>query len=79
MTSSVSNKRVPLPVRIIAGIIVIRLFGGAAFLIIYAGIVCFNSTEFNGSGKIFSIIILIFSAIFIGMMVKQIVTFFKSK
>ena len=49
VTSSVSNKRVPLPVRIIAGIIVIGLFGGAAFLIIYAGIVCFNSTEFKAT------------------------------
>ena len=49
VTSSVSNKRVPLPVRIIAGIIVIGLFGGAAFLIIYASIVCFNSTEFKAT------------------------------
>ena len=65
-----SNKRVPLPLRILAAVFLFGLFGGVIFLMIFAGILCLRSEE-----NLIAIAILIFlvAAIFaIGLTLKAI-------
>lgn len=40
-----SSRRVPLPLRILAAIIVLGVFGGLIFLMIFGGVCCLNDEE----------------------------------
>lgn len=40
-----SEKRVPMPLRILAAVFLAGLFGGVIFLMIFAGILCLRSEE----------------------------------
>ena len=43
--AATSEKRVPLPLRILAAVFVVVLFGGVLFLIILTGILCLQGEE----------------------------------
>lgn len=55
------SRHVPLPLRILAAVVIIALYGGVIFLIVWAGIRCFNSTEING-GKALGVLLIITAA-----------------
>ena len=40
-----SEKRVPIPFRILAAVFVVVVFGGVVFLMIFAGILCLRSED----------------------------------
>lgn len=37
-----SSRRVPMPLRVLAGIFVLAAFGGVVFIIVFTGIMCFR-------------------------------------
>ena len=43
--AATSEKRVPIPLRILAAVFVVGLFGGVLFLIIFTGILCLRGEE----------------------------------
>ena len=43
--AATSEKRVPMPLRVLAAVFLIVLFGGVIFLMIFAGILCLQSEE----------------------------------
>lgn len=55
------SRRVPLPLRILAAVIIIALYGGVIFLIVWTGSGCFHSTEMNG-GKTLGVLLFIAAA-----------------
>ena len=55
------SRHVPLPLRILAVVIIIALYGGVIFLIVWAGIGCFHSTDING-GKTLGVLLFISAA-----------------
>lgn len=60
-------KRVPIPLRILAGILALGLFGGVIFLLIFLGIVTAQNPEFQ-NGKLVAVLMFIgAAALFIGL------------
>ena len=43
--AATSEKRVPMPLRILAAVFVVGLFGGVLFLIIFTGILCLQGED----------------------------------
>lgn len=71
-------KRVPLPLRILAGILAVGFFGGMIFLLIFTGLVSWNSSELR-NGKYVSVLMFIgAAALFIGSIYK-VVKFIRNK
>lgn len=68
------SRHVPLPLRILAAVIIIALYGGVIFLIVWTGIGCFHSTDFNG-GKTLGVLLFIAAAVLTGAVIWQ---FFKA-
>lgn len=64
------SRRIPLPLRILAAVIIIALYGGIIFLIVWAGIGCFNSTDING-GKTLGVLLFIAAAGLTGAVIWQ--------
>ena len=55
------SKRIPVPLRILAAVLLVGVYGGIIFLIVWAGIGCFRTTEFN-NGKILGVLLIITAA-----------------
>lgn len=71
-------KRVPLPLRILAGILAVGFFGGVIFLLIFTGLVSWKSPELS-NGKYVAILMFIgAAALFIGSIYK-VVQFIRNK
>lgn len=64
------SRRIPLPFRILAAVIIIALYGGIIFLIVWAGIGCFYSTDING-GKTLGVLLFIVAAGLTGAVIWQ--------
>ena len=43
--AATSEKRVPMPLRILAAVFVVGLFGGVLFLIVFTGIMCLQGED----------------------------------
>ena len=52
------SRHVPLPLRILAALLIIALYGGMIFLIVWAGLASFNNSELNG-GKTLGVLLFI--------------------
>lgn len=60
-------KRVPLPLRILAGILAVGFFGGVIFLLIFTGLVSWDNSELR-NGKYVAVLMFIgAAALFIGL------------
>lgn len=71
-------KRVPVPLRVLAGILALGIFGGVIFLMIYLGIITIQNPEFR-NGKFVSALMFIGAvALFIGL-VYRIVQFIQRR
>ncbi|MDE7398723.1 MAG: hypothetical protein K2N06_04255 [Oscillospiraceae bacterium] len=71
-------KRVPLPLRILAGILAVGFFGGVIFLLIFTGLVSWKSSELR-NGKYVAVLMFIGAvALFIGSIYK-VVKFIRNK
>lgn len=66
------SRRVPLPLRILAALLVTVLYGGVIFLIVWAGLAAFNSSELNG-GKTLGVLLFIAAAGITGGVIRQVV------
>lgn len=66
------SRRVPLPLRILAALLVTALYGGVIFLIVWAGLAAFNSSELNG-GKTLGVVLFIAAAGITGGVIWQVV------
>ena len=66
------SRHVPLPLRILAAVVVFALYGGVIFLIVWTGIGCFHSTVMNG-GKTLGVLLFIAAAGLTGAVVWQFV------
>ena len=64
------SRRIPLPFRILAAVIIIALYGGIIFLIVWTGLECFNSTDING-GKTLGVLLFIAAAGLTGAVIWQ--------
>lgn len=62
------SRRVPLPLRIIAGIITAGVFGGVIFLLIFGGISCLNNTELTNNTAL-AVLMFIFAGFIVGTIV----------
>lgn len=69
-----SSRRVPLPLRILAAVIVVGLFGGIVFLMIFGGIRCLNDEELT-NGVVLAVILFAFAAFIAGAVIWK---FFKA-
>lgn len=66
-----SEKRVPMPLRIIAAVIVVGLFGGVIFLMIFTGFICLRNDE-----KGMAVLMFLLAAItFVGLTLKAVKVF----
>lgn len=73
-----SSKRVPLPFRILAAVIVFALFGGVIFLIVFAGINCIHDEELT-NGIVLAVILFAAAALLAGVLIWRGVKFYKSR
>lgn len=65
-------KRVPLPLRILAGILAVGFFGGVIFLLIFTGLVSWESPELR-NGKYVAVLMFISAVVlFIGLIYRVI-------
>lgn len=60
-------KRVPLPLRILAGVLALVFFGGVIFLMIFAGIGAMNNPEFRNGKFVAALMFIGAVALFIGL------------
>lgn len=60
-------KRVPIPLRILAGILALGLFGGVIFLLIFLGIVTAQNPEFRNGKFVAALMFIGAAALFIGL------------
>lgn len=65
------SRRVPLPLRILAAVIIAALYGGVIFLIVWAGLGCFQSTDISG-GKTLGVLLLLAAAGLTGAVIWQV-------
>ena len=71
-----SEKRVPIPLRVLAAVFLIGLFGGVIFLLIFVGILCLRGEEKQPA---IAILMFLIAAIFvIGLTVKA-TKFYKNR
>lgn len=73
-----SSRRVPLPFRIIAAIIVVGLFGGIVFLMIFGGIRCLSDDELT-NGVVLAVILFAFAAFIAGAIIGKFIKAYKSR
>lgn len=73
-----SSRRVPLPLRILAAVIVVGLFGGIVFLMIFGGIRCLNDEEIT-NGVVLAVILFAFAAFIAGVLVWKFIKAYKSR
>lgn len=69
-------KRVPPPLRILAGILALGIFGGLIFLMIFVGLNSFQNPEFH-NGKFFGMLMFIGAAALFGGLVYRVVQFMR--
>lgn len=66
------SRRVPLPLRILAAVLVVGLYGGLILLIVWAGLASFNNNELNG-GKTLGVLLFVAAAGLTGGVIRQVV------
>lgn len=66
------SRHVPLPLRILAAVLVVGLYGGVIFLIVWAGLACFHNKEING-GRTLGVLLFIAAAGLTGGVIWQVV------
>ncbi len=66
--ASSESRRIPLPLRVLCALLVVLVFGGVEFLIIFCGIVCLRDGE-----KLVAVLLFAFAALFLGVLVRQFV------
>lgn len=71
-----TNRRVPLPVRIVAAVIVVGLFGGVIFLIVFAGVLCLRSED---NLIAVAVILFLLAAFIAGALIRKVVKFYKNR
>lgn len=71
-------KRVPLPLRILAGILSVGFFGGVIFLLIFTGLISWNSPDL-GNGKYVAILMFIGAAALFIWLIYRVVQFIRNK
>lgn len=69
-----SSRRVPLPLRILAAVVVLGIFGGLVFLMIFGGVCCLNDGELT-NGVVLAVIMFAFAAFVAGAVIWK---FFKA-
>ncbi len=62
------SRRVPLPLRILAAVLITALYGGVVFLIVFAGLACFNS-----GGRVRGVLLFITAAVITGALIWQLI------
>lgn len=72
------SRRVPLPLRIICGVISVALIGGVLFLIVFCGVACLNSDELT-NGIIPAVFCFAVAAIFVGVLIWKTVRYFRGR
>lgn len=72
----VKSKKVPLPLRILAAVVIFGLYGGVVFLIVWAGFGCLNNTEIE-HGTLFAVILFVAAALVAGALLWQFVKAFR--
>lgn len=73
---AVSSRKVPMPLRILAALIVVGVFGGVIFLIVFTGIICLRSKD-----NIIAVAIILFliAAMVAGVLIWRVVKFYKNR
>lgn len=66
------SRHVPLPLRILAALLVTALYGGVIFLVVWGGLACFNNADING-GKTLGVLLFIAAAGLTGGVIRQVV------
>lgn len=74
--AATSEKRVPLPLRIIAAVVVVGLFGGVLFLIIFTGILCLQGKDKQPA---VAVLMFLIAAVFVAGMTYKAIKFYKNK
>ncbi len=73
-----SSRRVPLPLRILAAVIVVGVFGGIVFLMIFGGIRCLSDDELT-NGVVLAVILFAFAAFIAGAIIWKFIKAYKSR
>lgn len=72
------SKRIPLPLRIICGVISVALIGGVIFLIVFCGIASLNSDELT-NGIIPAVFCFAAAAFLVGGLIWKAVKYFRGR
>ena len=73
---AVSEKRVPMPIRIIAAVFVAALFGGVLFLIIFTGVLCLRGEDKQPA---VAVLMFLIAAVFVAGMTFKAINFYKNR
>ena len=74
--AATSEKRVPMPLRILAAVFVVGLFGGVLFLIIFTGILCLQGEDKQPA---VAVLMFLIAAIFAGGLTFKAAKFYKNR
>lgn len=78
LTEAAASKRVPIPVRVIAGVIVSALIGGVIFAFTFAGI-CFLRDDDLSNNIVLAVLFFALAAGFTAAFIYRIVKFFRNR
>lgn len=68
----------PLPLRIIVVVIIVGIFGGLVFLMIFGGVCCLNDEELT-NGVVLAVILFAFAAFVAGAVIWKFVKAYKNR
>lgn len=74
--AATSSRRVPLPLRILAAVIVVGVFGGAIFLIAFTGVLLLRSED---NMTALAVLMFLIAALIAGMLIWKVVKFYKNR
>lgn len=73
-----TSRRVPIPLRILATVLVVGIFGGVIFLIVLGGIGCLYSEEIT-NGIVLAVLLFVFAGVIAGVMIWRFAKFYRSR
>ena len=71
-----SSRRVPLPFRILAALVIVGLFGGVIFLIVFTGVICLSSED---NLIAVAVILFLIAALVSALLIWRVIKFYKNR
>ena len=73
-----TSRHVPIPLRILATVLTVGIFGGVIFLVVFGGICCIQSKEIT-NGIVLAVFLFVAAGAITGVLIWRFVKFYRSR